>query len=197
MKQRFITSIFIVLATVLAVVSKLLPHNIGDYIFDIFILGVAIVAGFEICNMFEKNNKKVNKFMASMYGIFNYIILTLCLKGVEFYLILLIEVLSLAIYWLIILILEFFISSSTAKSIFVMGILSLVTVDLSKEMLVLIYLFGDGFTNVLLPTSPVLLIGLSMVGLNYFTWLKKSKFLFLINTLLVIGLILLAVLIGY
>ena len=78
-----------------------------------------------------------------------------------------------------------------------MGILSLVTVDLSKEMLVLIYLFGDGFTNVLLPTSPVLLIGLSMVGLNYFTWLKKSKFLFLINTILVIGLILLAVLIGY
>lgn len=108
MKQRFITSIFIVLATVLAVVSKLLPHNIGDYIFDIFILGVAIVAGFEICNMFEKNNKKVNKFMASMYGIFNYIILTLCLKGVEFYLILLIQVLSLAIYWLIILILEWF-----------------------------------------------------------------------------------------
>lgn len=101
------------------------------------------------------------------------------------------------IIYVIILILEFFISSSTAKSIFVMGILSLVTVDLSKEMLVLIYLFGDGFTNVLLPTSPVLLIGLSMVGLNYFTWLKKSKFLFLINTILVIGLILLAVLIGY
>ena len=101
------------------------------------------------------------------------------------------------IIYLIILILEFFISSSTAKSIFVMGILSFVSIDLSKEMLVLVYVFGDGFTNVLLPTSPVLLIGLSMVGLNYFTWLKKSKFLFLINTLLVIGLILLAVLIGY
>ena len=86
----------------------------------------------------------------------------------------------------IILVLEFFISSSTAKSIFVMGILGLVSVDLSKELLVLIYLFGDGFTNVLFPTSPVLLIGLSMVGLNYFTWLKKSKYLFLINSLIVI-----------
>ena len=101
------------------------------------------------------------------------------------------------IIYVIILILEFFISSSTAKSIFVMGILSFVSIDLSKEMLVLIYVFGDGFTNVLLPTSPVLLIGLSMVGLNYFTWLKKSKFLFLLNTILVIGLIMLAVLIGY
>ena len=54
------------------------------------------------------------------------------------------------------------------------------TCDLSKELLVLIYLFGDGFTNVLLPTSPVLLIGLSMIGMNYFTWLKKSKYLFMI-----------------
>ena len=78
-----------------------------------------------------------------------------------------------------------------------MGILGCVNITLSKELLVLIYLFGDGFTNVLLPTSPVLLIGLSMIGMNYFTWLKKSKFLFLINTILVIGLILLAVLIGY
>ena len=97
----------------------------------------------------------------------------------------------------IILILEFFISSSTAKSIFVMGILGCVNISLSKELLVLIYLFGDGFTNVLLPTSPVLLIGLSMIGMNYFTWLKKSKYLFIINTIIVIILIIIAILIGY
>jgi len=97
----------------------------------------------------------------------------------------------------IILILEFFISSSTAKSIFVMGILGCVNISLSKELLVLIYLFGDGFTNVLLPTSPVLLIGLSMIGMNYFTWLKKSKYLFIINTIIVIIFILLAILIKY
>lgn len=97
----------------------------------------------------------------------------------------------------IILILEFFISSSTAKSIFVMGILGCVNISLSKELLVLIYLFGDGFTNVLLPTSPVLLIGLSMIGMNYFTWLKKSKYLFMINTIIVIIFILLAIIIKY
>lgn len=105
-------------------------------------------------------------------------------------------VVSLIIYG-IILVLEFFISSSTAKSIFVMGILSYVSIDLSKESLVLIYLFGDGFTNVLLPTSPVLLIGLSMVGMNYFTWLKKSSLLFIVNLILVILLIFGAILIGY
>ena len=105
-------------------------------------------------------------------------------------------VVAILIYF-IILILEFFISSSTAKAIFVMGILSVVNIGLSDELLVLLYLFGDGYTNVLFPTSPVLLIALSMVGINYFTWIKKSKFLFLINLLLVIGLILLAVLIKY
>lgn len=101
------------------------------------------------------------------------------------------------IIYVIILVLEFFISSSTAKSVFVMGILAFVNLDLSKELIVLIYLFGDGFTNVLFPTSPVLLIGLSMVGMNYFSWLKKSKWLFLINFLIVIGLILFAVAIEY
>lgn len=103
-----------------------------------------------------------------------------------------------AIYiYIIILVLEFFISSSTAKAIFVMGILSLVNIELSKELMVLIYLFGDGYTNVLLPTSPVLLIALSMIGMNYFSWVKKSKYLFLINFAIVIILIIIAVLIGY
>ena len=99
--------------------------------------------------------------------------------------------------YLIILVLEFFISSSTAKAIFVMGILSCVNINLSKEFLVLIYLFGDGYTNVLFPTSPVLLIGLSMIGINYLSWLKNSKWLFLFNAILVVALICFGVLIGY
>ncbi len=108
MKQRFITSIFIVLVTVFAVISKLLPYSIGDYIFDIFIILVTIVAGFEICNMMEKNGKKLNKFMATMYCIVNYITLLLCVNRVNFYMILIIELLVLTIYWLISLAIEYF-----------------------------------------------------------------------------------------
>ncbi len=108
MKQRAITSIYIVLASVLAILSKLLPHSIGDYIFDIFIVCVTIVAGFEICNMMEANNKKVNKFMASMYSIVNYAVLLLSYKRVEFYEILLIQFAVLIGYWLISLLIEFF-----------------------------------------------------------------------------------------
>lgn len=109
--------------------------------------------------------------------------------------------LALAIY-LIVLVLEFFISSSTAKAILVMGILAMVfksnpNLGLSKEMLVLLYTFGDGYTNVIFPTSPVLLISLSMIGVNYLSWVKKSSLLFLVNLILVVAFIALGVAIGY
>ena len=113
MKQRAITSIYIVLVSVLAILSKLLPHSIGDYIFDIFILGVTIVAGFEICNILQANKRKVNKFMASMYCIVNYVVLLLCLGKVDFYTILFIQVAVLFVYWLLALLVEFFKDKTT------------------------------------------------------------------------------------
>lgn len=99
--------------------------------------------------------------------------------------------------YFIILVLEFFISSSTAKAVFVMGILSCVSLDISKETMVLAFLFGDGYTNVFFPTSPVLLIGLSMTGMSYLSWIKKSKILFLITFALVIIFLCGAILVGY
>jgi len=99
--------------------------------------------------------------------------------------------------YLIVLLLEFFISSSTAKAILVMGLLSVVNIGLSKPLLVLLYTFGDGYTNVVFPTSPVLLISLSMIQVDYFTWVKKSAPLFLVNFLLVFGFIWLAVAVHY
>ena len=99
--------------------------------------------------------------------------------------------------YLIVLVLEFFVSSSTAKCILVMGVLSCVNVELSKEMLVLIYLFGDGYTNVVFITSSVLVIGISMIGMNYFDWIKSSRWLFVFNFIIVGILICIGILIGY
>ena len=105
-------------------------------------------------------------------------------------------VIALVLY-AIVLVLEFFISSSTAKAILVMGMLAVVNVGLSKQMLVLIYTFADGYTNVLFPTSPVLLIGLSMIEVDYFKWVKKSAPLFAVNLALVILFIILGIVIKY
>lgn len=99
--------------------------------------------------------------------------------------------------YLIVLVLEFFISSSTAKAILVMGILAVVQVGLSREMLVLIYTFADGYTNMLFPTSPVLLISLSMIEKDYFTWIRRSWPLFLVNTVLVILFLAVGIAVGY
>lgn len=108
MKERFKTSVYIVLASVIAIISKLLPYTIGDYIFDIFILILTVVAGFEMSNIMEKNNKTINKFLATMYGTFNYFILLCCFRFVNFYTILLIEALGLVVYWFITLFVEWF-----------------------------------------------------------------------------------------
>ena len=106
MKQRSITSFFIVLVVAIAVASKFLPYDIGDYIFDLFILCITVVASFEMSHIIENCNKKLNKYLSSMYAIFNYIILILCFKILKFYYIILIELAGLIVYFLLILITE-------------------------------------------------------------------------------------------
>ena len=108
-------------------------------------------------------------------------------------------IMAIFVILVLVLILEFFISSSTAKAIIVMGVLGglIGNINVSKELLVLIYTYGDGFTNTLFPTSPVLLIALSLTGMSYFKWLKKSSILFIILSVLVIGFLLCAYLINY
>ena len=99
--------------------------------------------------------------------------------------------------FLIVLVLEFFISSSSAKAILVMGILAMVNTGLSKQMLVLLYTCADGYTNVIFPTSPVLLISLSMIGIDYFRWARKGWILFVVVFILTIALIALGIFAGY
>lgn len=101
------------------------------------------------------------------------------------------------ILFAIILGLEFFISSSTAKAVFVMSIVGALTLGITKESLVLIYTFADGYTNLLFPTSPVLLIGLSMMEVSYFKWLKKSWPLFIVTFALVALFLVLAIAIAF
>ena len=101
----------------------------------------------------------------------------------------------------VILILEFFISSSTAKAIVVMGILNGLIVNgnlgVSKELVVLAYVFGDGFSNVLFPTSPALLIALSITGISYSKWMKKAIPLYVLLTILMISFLFIGYWISY
>jgi len=95
------------------------------------------------------------------------------------------------------LLLEFFVSSSTAKAAFIMGILKGTALGISNELIVLTFLFGDGYTNILFPTSPVLLLGLAMAGVEYGHWVKRSKWLFVAVFGLTVVFLLIATIIGY
>lgn len=118
MKQRLITGSFIVLATVLAIVAKFLPLGIGDYVFDIFALIIAIIAGFEMTNIMEKMGKNTNKFMVTMFSVFHYAVLLVSMKLVKFYWIVIIELLALIVYFVATLIVEATTNKNGFKSVF-------------------------------------------------------------------------------
>jgi uncharacterized ion transporter superfamily protein YfcC len=71
---------------------------------------------------------------------------------------------------------EFFISSGSAKAFLMMPIL-LPLADLAgvtRQITVLAYQFGDGFSNLVYPTNAVLLICLGLTRVSYLKWLKWS-----------------------
>lgn len=74
------------------------------------------------------------------------------------------------------LILELFISSGSAKAFLLMPLIAPIAdlSGISRQIAVLAYAFGDGFSNVFYPTNPVLLISLGIVGIGYGKWLRWS-----------------------
>lgn len=101
--------------------------------------------------------------------------------------------------YLLILFLQIFIGSSSAKIMLIMPIILPVAASLgiSPTVVILTYCIADGFTDVIIPTNPVLLIGLSMANVSYGKWVKWTwKFqtlMFLVTVLLLVF----AVAIGY
>lgn len=71
--------------------------------------------------------------------------------------------------YFIVLFIQFFIGSASAKAFLIMPILiPLVTLlGITKELAILAFIFGDGYTNVIFPTNGVLLIGLSIANVGY------------------------------
>ncbi|WP_088041107.1 YfcC family protein [Bacillus sp. EAC] len=76
--------------------------------------------------------------------------------------------------YLIVFALQFFIPSATAKAFLVMPILTPLgdLVGITRQSVVLAFNFGDGFSHVLYPSNPMLLIALSLAAVNYWKWIK-------------------------
>jgi uncharacterized ion transporter superfamily protein YfcC len=79
------------------------------------------------------------------------------------------------IYFLALLI-EFFIASGSAKAFLIMPIIVPLAdlVGITRQVTVTAYCFGDGFSNMIYPTNPVLLICLGLTVVSYPKWIKWS-----------------------
>jgi uncharacterized ion transporter superfamily protein YfcC len=71
---------------------------------------------------------------------------------------------------------EFFVGSATAKAFLLMPIIAPLAdiADLSRQTAVQAFAFGDGFSNMLYPTNPVLLICLGIAGLSWPAWFRRT-----------------------
>ncbi|MBQ3146610.1 MAG: YfcC family protein [Oscillospiraceae bacterium] len=107
--------------------------------------------------------------------------------------------LTILLIYFLILFLQLFIGSASAKIFLVMPIVLPITnaLGISPQLVILTYCMADGFTDVILPTNPVLLIGLSMAKVSYWKWLKWTWKLQLLLFIVSVLVLFFGVLIGY
>ena len=99
--------------------------------------------------------------------------------------------------YLLVLLLEFFIGSASAKAFLVIPIIIPITdmIGITRQVTVQAFCFGDGFSNMLFPTNAALMIALGLTPVSYLKWFKWVIKLQLITFL--ISLILLFAAIGF
>lgn len=103
------------------------------------------------------------------------------------------------VMYAIIIIAQFFITSSTGKIVLMVPILAAICdiTGVTRETMILSYMFGDGFTNIFFPTTATLLIALSISKISFKEWIKHTALFQLVILILSAGMLLLAVAIGY
>ncbi|MBR3552819.1 MAG: YfcC family protein [Clostridia bacterium] len=101
--------------------------------------------------------------------------------------------------FLVIAALEFFIGSGTAKAFLIMPLVAPLSdlVGITRQSVVTTFCLADGFTNLLYPTSGIMIIAIGLVGVSYGKWLRWSWKLFAAEFALSAGVMLLMVAINY
>ncbi len=85
------------------------------------------------------------------------------------------------VIFFIIMALEFFIGSGSIKALLTMPVILPLAnmLGITSQSVILSFCLGDGFTNLLYPTSGIMIIAIGMVGVTYRKWLKFSAPLFI------------------
>ena len=105
---------------------------------------------------------------------------------------------AILLIYALILLLELFVGSSSAKAFLVMPLIApLADMFHFTQTSVLAFSFGDGFSNMIYPTNPVLLICLGLTVVSYTKWMKWTVKLQLVSLVLAAGFLLLGVAFNY
>lgn len=101
--------------------------------------------------------------------------------------------------YLIVLVMNFFIPSGSAKAFMLIPLIVPMAqiFDISSQLCVVAFAFGDGFSNVFYPTNPALLISLGLANVSYGDWFKHSIIFQILNIILTCGILLFGLAIGY
>ncbi len=101
------------------------------------------------------------------------------------------------ILYFFVLIIEFFIPSASAKAVLIIPMLTLAPIEgMSTTIIILTYLFADGYTNVLYPTCGTLLVGLGLANVSFAEWFKKTILFQILLFAVSLGFLMLAIAIG-
>ena len=94
---------------------------------------------------------------------------------------------------------NFFVSSGSAEAMLLMPLLGPLSdlCGISRQLTVLAFNYGDGFSNLIYFTNPCLLIALSLAGIGYGKWLKWSLKLQIMIGVCCCSILLLGTMIGY
>lgn len=91
-------------------------------------------------------------------------------------------VITLFVLFIVVIFFNFFVVSGSGKAIILMPIMGPLgkILGINQQVMVVVYQFGDGFTNYLWPTSGGLMAALGMSNVSYSAWVKFSVKLFLL-----------------
>ena len=94
---------------------------------------------------------------------------------------------------------NFFVPSGTGQAVLTIPILAPLgdLLGITRQTVVLAFHFGDGFSNLIWPTNPMLLIAIGLAGVSYKDWFRWVLPIQVILALLGIAFLLLAVNINY
>lgn len=101
--------------------------------------------------------------------------------------------------YLIVLGMNFFISSGSAKAFLLIPLIVPIAqiFGIEPQLCIVAFAFGDGFSNVFYPTNAALLISLGLADVSYGKWFRYTWKFQLANLFLTSGLLLLGYFIGY